>query len=89
METTCLFQERGFVVSEKREALRREIDEAITRAEKGQRRKLETRSNSGSEDEGVEEEPARDPETDADQSAADEAAKTADEKEKAGEETVV
>jgi hypothetical protein len=75
-------------VNEKREVLRREIDEAINRAEKGQRRKLETPSAAGGEDAGADEQ-RNGSETGADRTAADEAVKTADEKEKSGDETIV
>ena len=75
-------------MNEKREVLRREIDEAINRAEKGQRRKPETPSAAGGEDAGADEQ-RNGSETGADPTAADEAVRTAAEKEKSGDETIV
>jgi hypothetical protein len=79
---------RGSSVNEQREVLRREIDEAINRAEKGQRRKLETPSHAGGEDAGADEQTTGSGK-EADRTAADEAVETADEKETSGDETIV
>jgi hypothetical protein len=79
-EADSYSREKGSVVDEKRDVLRREIDEAIARAEKGQRRKPATRSDAAREG-ATADEATTGSQTEPDQTPAGEALRAGDQKE--------